>query len=397
MRACALSLVLAAAACAPAGGGGLDEATAERGRAERAFWASYDQARSALVAGDVDGARAAFGDALASRPDHPASLYALAGIEHRAGRREEALKLCDRLLEVDRPRTRGYLLRAAIESDVEAVLASGGESGTWFDLAKADEDAAGAQRENPEETGPHVARAKIALLRGDLPTAEAGLARALTIHPGHSEALVLRSVLARRRGDEAGAVASVSKALAVTTPKIETLPAGEGDTKSSLAAAQKLGTPRLRALAAQLGTTSSEWPADAPLRPHVVALPADLPPPAAAPLRAAADFDGDGAVDELVARRATEADALRSLFGVRDAAKSSFALRLAGRDATAGSGLEGIAACAAALVAFDIDRDGRIDVVVLPGDGDPSRVEPQLLLRNVGGGKFAVEVATAAP
>lgn len=397
MRACALSLILSAAACAPAGGGGLDDATAEKGRVERTFWASYDQARAALVAGDVDGARTAFGDALANRPDHPASLYALAGIEHRAGRREMALKLCDRLLEVDRPRTRAYLLRAAIESDVEGVLASGGETGPWFDLAKADADAASAQRENPEETGPHVARAKIALLRSDILNAEAGLARALTIHPGHAEALVLRAVLARRRGDEPGVAAAVSKALAATTPKVETLPPGEGDTRASLAAAQKLGTPRLRALAALLGTTSSAWPADAPLRPRVMALSGELPRPAAEPLRAAADFDGDGVLDELVARRATEDDSLRSLFGVRDATKGSFTLRIAGRDATSGSGLDGVAACAGALVTVDVDRDGRIDVVVLPGDGDPSRVEPPLFVRNLGGGKFAVEVATTTP
>lgn len=390
MRATALALAMCVAGCGGDAGVGLDDETAAKGRAERTFWASYDKARAALVAKDVETARTSFREAIAAKPDHAASIYALAGIEHRAGRPEEALKLCDRLLEVDRPRTRAYLLRAAIESDVEAVLAAGGKSGPWFDLARADADAAAAETSNPEETGPHLARAKIALLRHDLATADACLERTLTIHPGHAEALVLRAVLARRRGDEAGAAAAIAKALAVTTPKEQVLPPGEGDTKASLAAAAKLDTPRLRALAAALPASAVVWPPDAPIRPRLVALPQDLPASGADPLHASGDFDGDGVPDEIVARRAPEADALHSLFGVRDPAKGSFTLRLGSRDATTDSGLEGVAACAGRLVVSDADHDGRPDVVVLPGEGDPSRVEPPLVLRNLGGGRFEV-------
>jgi Tfp pilus assembly protein PilF len=371
----------------------LDADAAAKGKAERAFWASYDAARAALVAKDVDKARESFRAALVAKPDHPASLYALAGIEHRAGRPVESLALCDRLLDVDRPRTRALLLRAAIESDVESVLASGGKPAPWIDLAKADADAAAAEDSNPEETGPHVARAKIALLRHDLATADACLARALTIHPGHAEALVLRAVLAKRNGDEAAASAFVAKALAATKPKETTLPPGEGDTNASLAAAAKLDVPRLRALAAALTTSLSEWPPDAPLRPAFAEIPDHLPAPGAEPLRVVLDVDGDGVPDELVARRASEADALHALFGVRDAANGSFTLTVGGRDVTAGSGLDGVAACVGALVAFDVDSDGRTDVVVLPGEGDPSRVEPALVLRNLGGGKFEVRPA----
>ena len=58
-------------------------------------------------------------------------------------------------------------------------------------------------------------------------------------------------------------------------------------------------------------------------------------------------------------------------------------------------GLVGVAACVGRLVATDVDADGRTDVVVLPGDGDPSRVEPPLVLRSLGAGRFAVEPATA--
>jgi tetratricopeptide (TPR) repeat protein len=383
---------LAAAACNDATNSDLDAAAAARGRDERAFWTTYDDARALLVKGDADAARRRFTDALALRPGHPSSLYALAGIEHRAGRHAEALALCDRLLEVDRPATRAYLLRAAVESDVEFVLRSGRPAGPWFDLAKADADAAAAETSNPEETGPHVAHAKVALLRNDLPTADACLARALTIHPGHAEAFVLRAVLASRRGDLAAARESVARALSATTPKEQTLPPGEGDTKASLALAAKLDVPRLRALAAALRFGVAEWPKDAPLRPRLTALP-ELPAPAAEPLRLVADLDGEGAEDELVARRAPESDALHALFGVRDSAKGSFTLRLGGKDATAASGLDGVAACAAALIASDVDGDGRTDVIVLPGDGDPSRVEPPLVLRNLGGGKFAVGIA----
>ena len=379
--------------CGPVAQDVLDAETAARGRDERAFWASYDEARALLAKGDTDAARRRFEDTLDLRPTHPASIYALAGIEHRAGRHAEALALCDRLLLVDLPATRAYLLRAAVESDVEFVLRSGRAPGPWFDLARADADAAAAEVSNPEETGPHVAHAKIALLRGDLGTADASLSRALTIHPGHSEALVLRAVAAGRRGALAAARESVSRALAATTPKEQTLPAGEGDTEASLALAAKLDVPRLRALAAALRFQLADWPADAPLRPKLADL-GTLPSPGSEPLRVIADLDGDGSADELTARRATEADALHALFGVRDAAKGSFTLRLGGKEATTASGLAGVAACAGALVAADVDSDGRVDVVVLPGEGDPSRVEPPLLLRNLGGGKFDVSLAT---
>lgn len=397
MRARSLLVVALLAGCSGAGEQELETATAAKGREERAFWASYDRARSALTAKDPEAARTAFLEALEHKPGHPSTLYALGGIEHRAGRHEDALRFADRLLAVDRPRTRAYLLRAAVESDVEAVLAAGGAKGPWFDLDNADADTAAAELENPEETGPHLAHAKVALLRGDLATAQVCLDRTLTIHPGHAEALVLRAVLAHRRGDEAGAAEAVARALAVTTPKEQILPPGEGDTKASLALAAKLDVPRLRALAAAFGTTLSQWPPDAPIRPRMTRLPADLPAPGLVPLRATADFDGDGVADEIEARRAPEGDALHALFGVRDPAKGSFTLRLGGRDSTAGSGLDGVAACAGGLVVADADSDGRPDVVVLPGEGDPSRVEPALVLRNLGGGKFAVEVVASRP
>lgn len=399
-----------------------DDAAAARGRTERAFWASYDAARAALARGDETAARTAFEQALVQKPDHAASIYALAGIEHRAGRFDAALALCERLLAVDRPRTRAFLLRAAIHSDVEAALAAGREWASaasqpaWIDLAKAEADAAAGEAENPEETGPHIARAKVALLRGDVATAEAGLERALTIHPGHAEAMILRSVAARRRGAPADAEASIRRALAATTPKTNPFPPGEGDTQATLNAVMSLDTARLRALAAALRWGIEPWPADAPPRPavrtasagggDVLAAGATTPDP----LRVTADFDGDGSLDELVARRAPERDALLSLFGIHDAARGSITLRLGGdtsagsapgatantRDATASSGLLGVAACAARVVVLDADRDGRPDVLVLPGDGDPSRQEPKLLLRNLGAGRFDVAVVAEA-
>jgi hypothetical protein len=274
---------------------------------------------------------------------------------------------------------------------VERLLATGAESAPWFDLALAEADGAAAEESNPEETGPHVAHAKIAMLRHDSKTAAACLERALTIHPGHAEALVLRAVLAHRNGDPAAAREAVARGLAATKPKTDTLPPGEGDTRESLARAAKIDTPRLRLLAAALSLAPDDWPADAPLRPVVAPIPPLPGASSAAPLRVTADFDGDGVADEITARRAPEADSLHSLFGVRDAAKGSFTLRLGGRDATASSGLEGVAACAGRLVAVDTDGDGRLDVVVLPGDGDPSRVEPPLVLRNLGNGRFEVE------
>lgn len=384
----AAAAVLVVAACSPGPESArLDEATLARGRAEREFFECYDRARLATVAGDVDGARASYRAALERKPGHAASIYALAGIEHRAGRHEEALRLADRLLEVDRPRTRAFLFRAAVRSDVEAALAEGG-SAPWIDLAAAERDAAEAERENPEETGPHVARAKIAILRGDRAAALDSLAKAITIHPQHAEAILLRSRC--REGDDAHA--DVALALRITTPKDLKPPAGEGDTRASLAPPSWFAAPRLRVLAAALPNAASDWPEAAPARPETTSCA--VPEwPSAPSLRAEADFDGDGALDALVAVRATEADALASLFGAPGKRAGSFTLTLGGRDATAGSGLAGYAACVGALVVVDADGDGRPDVFVLPGRGDPSRFEPALLLRNEGGGRFGISAA----
>lgn len=392
MRCAAAVLVLAA--CSPQSGpGGLDEATLARGKAEREFWAHYDKARLAFASGDVEGSRAAYRDAIARKPDHAASIYALAGIEHRAGRHDEALRLADRLLEVDRPRTRAFLFRAAVRSDVEAALAEGGRA-KWIDLEGAERDAAEAERENPEETGPHIARAKIAILRGDAATALESLGRALTIHPQHAEAMLLRARCHAMAARPAEARADVALALRVTTPKEEKLPAGEGDTKASLIPPSWFQPPRLRVLAAALPYGDDLWPAAAPPPPRRAALNAPAFPTAHS-LDVTADFDGDGTADTLTARRAPEPEALASLFDAPGRRTGSFTLLLGGRDATADSGLHGLAACAGALVAADADGDGRPDVWVLPGRGDPSRHEPPLLLRNEGRGRFSVVVAVA--
>ncbi len=368
---------------------GHGDAALARGREERAFWACYDRARTAFAANDVEGARAAYRDALERKPDHPASLYALAGIEHRAGRHDEALALARRLEQFDRPKTRALLLRAAIRGDVEAVLASGAAPGPWFDLADADDAIREAELANPEETGPHVARAKIAFLRGDLASADAALGRVLLIHPLHAEALVLRSAVALRRSDASAARDAALRALAATQPKVPIHPPGEGDTRESLAAAMDhYDTQRLRALAAALVCAPDAWPADAPPRPAAAETAVPNVDASATPLRVAADFDGDGVADELIVRRATERDALLSLFGVREPARGSFSLRVRGEDRTDGSGLDGLAVCAGSVHAVDIDADGALDVVVLPGAGDPARREPPLLLRNAGGGRF---------
>lgn len=365
-----------------------DDARLAKGRDERAFWEAYDRARTTQAAGDEAKAKGEFEEVLRLRPGHAASLYALAGIEHRAGRHARALELVAEQERVDRPKTRALLLRAAIRSDVEALLAAGRPvapgTAPWFDLDDAALAVDEAERTNPEETGPHLARGKVELLRGDAAAAEAALDRALTIHPDHAEALVLRSVARRALGRTDDARADLARAVAVTTPKESTLPAGEGDTIASLAAAKRAGTPRLRALAELLRAGDVPWPADAPPRPDVLPLPPALPSAGPDPLRAAADLDGDGVVEEIAARRASERDALLCLFGGRLDGAGSFTVTRGGLDVTADSGLAGIAVCAASLHVTDADGDGDLDVVCLPGAGDPSRREPAIVLRREG-------------
>jgi len=363
----------------------LDDARLAKGRDERAFWESYDRARETQAAGDEAKAKGEFEEVLRLRPGHAASLYALAGIEHRAGRHARALELVAEQERVDRPKTRALLLRAAIRSDVEALLAAGRPAtqgaAPWFDLDDAARAIDEAERTNPEETGPHLARGRVELLRGDAAAADAALGRALTIHPDHAEALVLRSVARRTLGHVEESRADLARAIAVTTPKESTLPAGEGDTVASLAAAKRAGVPRLRALAELLRTGDLPWPADAPLRPDPLPLPATLPPAGPDPLRATADLDGDGVTEEIAARRASERDALLCLFAGRLDGPGSITVTRAGRDVTADLGLAGLAACVASLHLVDADGDGDLDVVCVPGPGDPSRREPAIVLR----------------
>ena len=394
-RVAAVALSLAAAACgAESEPRTLAPEVAERGRAERAFWARYDVARAALADGDEVRAGIAFRKALDSKPNHVGSLYALAGIERRAGRQHAALALAKRLEGVDLPKTRALLLQATIQSDVEAYLVTRGTPATaqptWYDVAAAAEAAREAETINPEETGPHFMRARIALLEDRPKDALASLARLLTIHPDDAEALVLRALAHERSGDRKRALESVHAALRVTAPRSDApeppaIP-GEGDTAESLKRRSGPSVARLRALACLL-RLGGDWPDEAPAPPPEIAVPTGGDDVVGFVVRA--DFDGDGATDELSLRRAPEESALRALFGLRRE-PGWCQLTLGGRDATEASGLEGFAACVASLAVVDADDDGRPDVLVLPGAGEPSRCEPRLVLRNLGNGRFEV-------
>lgn len=372
-----------------------DAARLARGREERALWDAFDAARAAQAAGDERTAETRFRQVLDAQPEHPAALYALAGILHRGGRHDDALAVVQDLLRVDRPKTRALLLHAAIRSDAEALLASGRPESAplpaWYDLDDAARAVAEAEAVNPEETGPHVARAVVEMLRGDAASADAALFRVLTIHPQHAEALVLSAVVRRERGDAEGARAALRAALAATLPRESHLPPGEGDTEASLAAARRTGTPRLRALAEALRVGGVAWPEDAPRAPPRSQVPNDLPPAGPEPLvLRLPGADGDGADEEIRARRAPERESLLSLFGVHHDGAGSFTVVRGGRDVTESCGLAGVAACAASLHAADVDGDGDLDVVVLPGRGAPARRDPPIVLVRGPGGTFTV-------
>ncbi len=373
-----------------------------RGASERAFWTAFDAARDVLRTGDEAAAADLYESALERKPEHEAALYALAGIRWRQGRHVEALALAERLEAVERPKSRSLLMQARIRSDVDA-LPHGTAEAPWYDLDVAAAKASAALEINPEETGPHVVSARIALLRGAPADALASLNRALTLHPQHVPALILRFAAQRSSGDRAAARASLGRLLEVTASRDAATPevVGDGDVDDG-GALKRLERRRVLALLLRFG--GHPWPEDAGDEPTTALLPGPRPrlsTPSLSEqgLRVTIDLDGDGVNEELSVQSASDADALAWLFGVAASAPTFRGVQASevragdvqtGDDWTVGSGLDRIAACVGDLRAGDADGDGRPDVLALPRDHGPDCTLPALLMTSDDTGRFHV-------
>ncbi len=155
----------------------------------RALGKRMDRARDALAAQHPGEARAVLREVVRLDPTHAAAHYQLAQLESPA----VARRLCDRLTLLEPRVPRGFLLRARIHSDPALPGV--------FDLDRAQEDIARAQRLNRHETGAVLALGRVLVLKGDIERARKVLAEVR--HNPRAAALEALCLFRLGRGDEA--------------------------------------------------------------------------------------------------------------------------------------------------------------------------------------------------
>lgn len=168
-----------------------DERTPVASSAARAFWTTYREATLRRSRQDLDGAVAAYHQALALRPDHEDSLYYLGNCQFERRAYADAVDAYRRLVRVNPEGSpRGYvqwgLVHASLEPDAPR------------DFEEAERLFTRAVRLDPE-SGAVLALAEVALLKGDVERAQMWLGRADVEDASSVAVPFLRGYLAWRR------------------------------------------------------------------------------------------------------------------------------------------------------------------------------------------------------
>lgn len=197
------------------------------------FWERYRAATARRLAHD-SGAAEAYRQALALNPSHEDGLYYLGQMELLRGNYGAAEQAWRTLARVNPTSSRPHSRLGALF----ACLAEGAP----FRLDSAESRVRRAHQINPEETGPSLQLAEIALLRNDPAEAGRRLADVLGSHATSPVAHFYQGYLAWKAGDQQGAARNFR--LASEGAAVRALPqavAGEGDTRSGITAAPPLG------------------------------------------------------------------------------------------------------------------------------------------------------------
>jgi tetratricopeptide (TPR) repeat protein len=198
-------------------------AETDRGEVRR-FWTVYRRATAHRMAGRYAEAAAAYDSALALNEGHEDARYYLGAMLAETGRLAEAREAWRRMVAQNPRSARAHAQLGRLSLCLPDA--------SVFDLDAAEEAFAQAMAINPEETGPPLRLAEIALLRNDDAAAERYLDAVLGSHHRSVEALVLAGYLAWKRGRTGEAAAALARATESARP-----PAtpggvlGEGDTR----------------------------------------------------------------------------------------------------------------------------------------------------------------------
>ncbi|MBI4550624.1 MAG: tetratricopeptide repeat protein [Candidatus Latescibacteria bacterium] len=188
------------------------------------FWETYRRASDRRDAGDLNGAVAAYQEALRLNDRHEDTLYYLGNTLCDLGRYEEALSTFQRLVAVNALSARAHFQAGAILSCAEP--------GAPFDLDGAEREFQRALDINREESEPLVRLGEVALAKGDLDRAQDYLTGATRLNSKAVEAYYLRGYIRWKRGDRGGAVALFKTALKLNqADKPVRGVLGEGDVK----------------------------------------------------------------------------------------------------------------------------------------------------------------------
>ena len=200
-----------------------------------------DRVRNRLRVGDDAGAEEGYREVLVRQPDHAASLYALALLLDKRGEREEALRLLERLVEVDGIPSRGRLLMARIL--IDSTRETSDPVRVKALLTRAEAEARAAVETNPEDSGTHATLGRILLLARNWPAAERSLQRALGVNPNDEDSALRLAIARVADGRTPAAIEGLHDLLAGTGERPEREGVlEEGDTEDGSAAARSEGT-----------------------------------------------------------------------------------------------------------------------------------------------------------
>ncbi len=190
----------------------------------RRFWAVYRRATAHRMAGRYAEAAAAYDSALALNEGHEDARYYLGTTLAETGRFVEAREAWRRMAAQNPRSARAFSQLGRLSLCLPDAPV--------FDLDAAGETFARAMAINPEETGPPLRLAEIALLRGADAAAERYLDAVLGSHHRSVEALVLKGYLAWKRGRAGEAVAALTRVTeSARPPEVPGGVPGEGDTR----------------------------------------------------------------------------------------------------------------------------------------------------------------------
>ena len=188
------------------------------------FWAVFREATTHRVAGRVAEAEAGYARALELDPNHEDALYYLGNMRLEGGDFDGAWEAWERLVQVNPMSARAHGRLA----DLHACLAPGAP----YDPERADTELRRMLEINPEQTGPRLGLAVVAILRGTPAEADRHLDRVLGSDRQSGLAHFLKGYLAWKRGDRAEAQARLMEAVAASRPSAPAGGvAGEGDTR----------------------------------------------------------------------------------------------------------------------------------------------------------------------